>query len=187
MLSWITSKPKSNALAFNFVDQINNFFSTAVLAYKNCGLFLVQYSLPTAITDRNCDPTILTKRRSRKVKYGKAAAKLLLLDSSRDSDGSTVLLSLSLALCWLKAHFRPCNTLSWPPAQKSTQPFTTPMAAHKDSAMPVTYHRVALQIRESGDLLRLPFQAVATALVFLHRFKQASLAAYADTVSNWLR
>ncbi len=49
--------------------------------------------------------------------------------------------------------------------------------------MSSAYINITQQIRQSGDLLRLPYQSVATALVFLHRFKQASSESYTETVS----
>ena len=90
------------------------------------------------------------------------------------AQGSFLAPNITLATC--------CVRQLW--EQRSLPAF--PMAANNGLAMPVTYHRIALQTKESGDMLRLPFRAIATALVFLHRFKQASLAAYADNVSNWL-
>ena len=48
----------------------------------------------------------------------------------------------------------------------------------------VTYVSVAYQVRQAGDLLHLPYQPIATALAFVHRFKQARKEAYPDTVSS---
>lgn len=42
-----------------------------------------------------------------------------------------------------------------------------------------------MQVRESGDLLRLPYQAIASALVFLHRFMQGNNEPYLETVSTF--
>lgn len=47
----------------------------------------------------------------------------------------------------------------------------------------VTYISVASQVRQAGDLLHLPYQPIATALAFVHRFKQARKETYPDTVS----
>ena len=49
--------------------------------------------------------------------------------------------------------------------------------------MTLAYAAVAHQIRQGADLLHLSYQPIATALVFLHRFKEASNEAYPDTVS----
>ena len=48
----------------------------------------------------------------------------------------------------------------------------------------VTYVSVAKQVRQAGDLLHLPHQPIATALAFVHRFKQTKKEAYPDTVSS---
>ena len=44
------------------------------------------------------------------------------------------------------------------------------------------YSVVTKQIRQSGNLLRLPYQATASALVFLHRFMQQNGGPYTETV-----
>ena len=49
--------------------------------------------------------------------------------------------------------------------------------------MSLAYASIAHQIRQGADLLHLSYQPIATALVFLHRFKEASNEAYPDTVS----
>ncbi len=48
----------------------------------------------------------------------------------------------------------------------------------------MTYVGVAKQVRQAGDLLHLPYQPIATALAFVHRFKQARKGTYPDTVSS---
>jgi len=48
----------------------------------------------------------------------------------------------------------------------------------------VTYVSVVNQVRQAGDLLHLPYQPIATALAFVHRFKQTRNEAYPDTVSS---
>ena len=44
------------------------------------------------------------------------------------------------------------------------------------------YSAVTKQIRQSGNLLRLPYQAIASALVLLHRFMQQNTGPYVETV-----
>lgn len=46
------------------------------------------------------------------------------------------------------------------------------------------YSAVTQQIRYSGNLLRLPCQATASALVFLHRFMQENRGPYVETVRS---